>query len=68
MNKKKLPKVILSLNDEARPATPPDIPSAIGQQSSADHNGSGRALRHERNLQSRTPSTGEWRYLQSRDV
>ena len=39
MNKKKLPKVILSLNDEARPATPPDIPSAIGQQSSADHNG-----------------------------
>ena len=39
MNKKKLPKVILSLNDEARPATPPDLPSAIGQQSSADHNG-----------------------------
>jgi uncharacterized protein (DUF697 family) len=39
MNKKKLPKVILSLNDEAHPANPPDIPSAMGQQSSADHNG-----------------------------
>ena len=39
MNKKKLPKVILSLNDEAHPATPPGIPSAMGQQSSADHNG-----------------------------
>ena len=39
MTKKKLPKVILSLNDEAHPATPPDIPSAMGQQSSADHNG-----------------------------
>ena len=39
MNKKKLPKVILSLNDEAHPATSPGIPSAMGQQSSADHNG-----------------------------
>jgi len=35
MSKKKLPKVILSLNDEAHPATPPGIPSAVGQQSSA---------------------------------
>jgi hypothetical protein len=39
MNKKKLPKVILSLNDEAHPATSPGIPSAAGQQSSAAHNG-----------------------------
>ena len=35
MNKKKLPKVIISLNDEAHPATSPGIPSAAGQQSSA---------------------------------
>jgi hypothetical protein len=39
MTKKKLPKVILSLNDEAHPATSPGIPSAAGQQSSAAHNG-----------------------------
>ena len=39
MNKKKFPKVILSLNDEAHPATSPGIPSAAGQQSSAAHNG-----------------------------
>jgi hypothetical protein len=30
---------ILSLNDEAHPATSPGIPSAAGQQSSAAHNG-----------------------------
>jgi hypothetical protein len=39
MNKKKVPEVILSLNDEAHPATSPGIPSAAGQQSSAAHNG-----------------------------